>query len=66
MLIRPQKNYLKKSNYVSKNAEFYADFKTVEKVAKKFAHNLFNRSEISINSAFLNNLFDYNKKFGSY
>jgi hypothetical protein len=28
----------KKSNYISKNAEFYADIKTVEKVAKQFMH----------------------------
>jgi hypothetical protein len=32
---KTQKNYFwKKSNYISKNAEFYADFKTVEKLAK--------------------------------
>jgi hypothetical protein len=31
-----KKLLLKKQNNVSKNAELYADFKTVKKVAKKF------------------------------
>jgi histone deacetylase complex regulatory component SIN3 len=34
----PKKLFLKKIKQYIKNAEFYADFKTVEKVAKKFAH----------------------------
>ncbi len=35
MLIRPPKNYFWKNQTIfKKNAEFYADFKTVEKVAK--------------------------------
>jgi hypothetical protein len=29
---------LKKSNNLSKNAEFYADFRMVEKIAKKCTH----------------------------
>ena len=34
----PKKIIWKKSNNISKHAEFYADFKTVEKIAKKFTH----------------------------
>jgi hypothetical protein len=33
-----KKIFLKKSNKISKNAEFYANFETVEKVAKKLLH----------------------------
>jgi hypothetical protein len=36
VLIRPQKIIFE--NKISKNAEFYADFRTVEKVAKKCTH----------------------------
>jgi hypothetical protein len=34
----PKKLFWKKDELLSKSAEFYADFKTVEKVAKKFMH----------------------------
>jgi hypothetical protein len=34
VLIRPQKIIFEKSKKISKNTEFYADFKIVEKVAK--------------------------------
>ncbi len=51
VLIRPLKNFfLKKSKKVSKNAEFHADFESVEKVVKKCTHkkNFFNGFEISM------------------
>ncbi len=58
----PKKLFLKKSNKISKNAEFYADFRTVEKVAKN-AHtksyketNLINMSK-SGNSTFFHYIF---------
>jgi hypothetical protein len=38
VVLRANKTPPKKSNYVSKNVEFYADFKTVEKVATKIMH----------------------------
>jgi hypothetical protein len=37
----PKKLFKKKSNYIPKNAEFYADFRIVIKVAKKFRHKKF-------------------------
>jgi len=39
--IGPQKKYFKKSNWVSKKAEFYAEHKTVGKNAKINAKKLY-------------------------
>jgi hypothetical protein len=37
-------NFWKKSNYISKNAEFYADFKTVEKMQKMHTKKVVNKN----------------------
>jgi hypothetical protein len=39
VVIWPKKKILKKSKKVSKNAEFHADFESVEKVGKKVHQN---------------------------
>ncbi len=38
-----EKNFFKKAMWVSKNAEFDADFESVEKVAKTHAKKVFNK-----------------------